>query len=1224
MTTFSQITKDLAATQNLAVSILEGVSRSVTSSDETVIVTAKDSSGNEIKYNLPSFGYLQAQIKRIDDSLKNLTDFSQKSQVRMEDGTYRRVFLAKPVATPKPIGTIESPVNFSYKNNWFFEDFLSPALRIRLNVTPYLEKSSRAVVCKRLILNLDSDEKKSFFSSNYNLKNNILYTKLIVDLQKAGIDFFVDEEQKHVSPNTLQYNGNFSILNYKDVDFSLDGTNVKKRKYWLDKITYSDNYSVANNSMELKVGDRLSYMQTIYEIESVNRNERTVILKRLSGYDNLQVGVDILSFYNIPNNDKYVEIGIGHNEYTIVFLKSIDFENNILCNEWSPGIGFYSNELVTNTNKGLINLDAFYKSDVIDYGQLFMNLAKEKVIPSVYGLKPNTPVLNVADYKVVRVNDHKYNNKEVDDIRKKAAEKIKIESEVTQLQLNIEKKKEELNSTKFKTETERRRTVEELESLIKSKTSKTSLHNSIVKDIANLSTQNPDTLDKPKYKIRGFFNIPVAKTHEKTGPQEIIQFLVSYRYLKLDGNSTGAIPFENKDSNGKIVRSTYTNWIEYKSEIRTKKYNATTGLYEWEIEDLENPEKTNVNQIDIPITRGEKVEIRVKSISEAGWPINPLLSDWSEPIIIDFPVDLLKDDEASNSIANSQLENLKVQFEEELNKKGLDLHLADSFTKGENYYSHSSSSISSGFFTPEGNNITLFDQLRKMESIIKDLTAKLEAAKGKLSIYVVDEDKNKFEVKNGDVLSLFGGYYLDETKKLPESERKGAIINKKWKLLVTNSEATPLELVSRFPGGLNKNLYDSSNYTNIYGEPNINPVNDLDYLYSRRYDRTPINNLSVHKTETNNGSKISSAMYQSQQMLSQWMYSRYTDIGLKEISGDLYYDDVLDKQEAADKFNVYTPGKFHGVGTTSPTVWDVNNTSANTAGGYLNNFCIHTDHPLYSSTITYDKLQNPDIVIKTNKVGSLLQSDYYTSIETTREEAVAEFMHAKYASKESNEINGKKQLSYRNNFRYKDIVGMYNLNTFNFSTDFILSSTNALYNNDIEETMLSSYKYGFKDNDRYLIGKYTCGSYFYMSPASVRQLLVDGTDYRAKMTLEAPTGEKISDTNNKNVLGIEIPLIFQYRMTDYYSDSNITTGIVGGYDSDNVGRETEGKKNLVYTKRLGFDIYVKNETPFEFDIEITSKYKSESNTQAIDTIGKAVSVTREGLSVSKDILKNIR
>ena len=153
-------------------------------------------------------------------------------------------------------------------------------------------------------------------------------------------------------------------------------------------------------------------------------------------------------------------------------------------------------------------------------------------------------------------------------------------------------------------------------------------------------------------------------------------------------------------------------------------------------------------------------------------------------------------------------------------------------------------------------------------------------------------------------------------------------------------------------------------------------------------------------------------------------------------------------------------------------------------------------------------------------------------------------------------------------------------------------------------------KYGFIDNDRYLIGKNTCGSYLLLAPATFDQLLVDGTDYRAVKSVG--TGEANA---------IQIPLLYQFRMTDYAGDNTGTgTGYVGGYDS------TPGwtpPTQLNYAKKVGIDIYVKETTVFSFDIFVTSTYKRQSLSQRVDEIQTSLVKTRENITYSKNSIKNL-
>jgi hypothetical protein len=117
-----------------------------------------------------------------------------------------------------------------------------------------------------------------------------------------------------------------------------------------------------------------------------------------------------------------------------------------------------------------------------------------------------------------------------------------------------------------------------------------------------------------------------------------------------------------------------------------------------------------------------------------------------------------------------------------------------------------------------------------------------------------------------------------------------------------------------------------------------------------------------------------------------------------------------------------------------------------------------------------------------------------------------------------------------------------------------------------------------------------------LSPASYADILVEGTDYRSVRSVE------FGDTNK-----IEIPVIFQFRMTDYYGAGNTGLGRVGGIDN---------VINLTYTKKLGIDITVKEESTFSFDIQVTAKYKVDTPSQAsIKPAGKSVAYSSQQQAV---------
>ena len=122
-------------------------------------------------------------------------------------------------------------------------------------------------------------------------------------------------------------------------------------------------------------------------------------------------------------------------------------------------------------------------------------------------------------------------------------------------------------------------------------------------------------------------------------------------------------------------------------------------------------------------------------------------------------------------------------------------------------------------------------------------------------------------------------------------------------------------------------------------------------------------------------------------------------------------------------------------------------------------------------------------------------------------------------------------------------------------------------------TSNSSNKISFQENDKYLLGPASCGSYLYMSPLDYDEVRVLGNDKTSKKELPFGAGNAVS-----------LQIVYQYRMTDYFGPGKLGIGKVSGQD---------GITQLEYRKILGLDIYY-DESKFSFDIEIASRYKSNS------------------------------
>ena len=1119
----TQFLQQLLRIQKNSMEIIGKLSEITTSNAPSVFIDQEDQYGEVKTYEVQSAGYTKNEIARIDNNFNLLIGQDGKDvTVRMSDGSFKKIIQSSLFKEPKKIEQLLVPSTFKKKNNWFFESFLNPLLYVSFDVTNYVEYNTQQVSYKRIIINCDSDEKKQYFDKSLKGKNDINYDTLLNDLFNKKINYFIDEDIANLPVSIARYQGSFDVISYSDVIVPVTQTNgtviqTKVRKYKLNTLKYSDNIQNFMDTLILAPGSKIDVGDsTQYEVITVESETNSVTLKMTSGTETIPIGVGVMKIAINAFAIKEVQINIGFDEREVIFIKAIDRDTNLTTRDFSPGVAFYSNELLIDVSNGQVTLDTFYKQEVMDFGTSILTLAKEGTIPAIYGEIPDPPRLTDSNFKVVLVNAQKFDTDVINNLKKKISQKNTVATEIGQLESSIDKKKQELNISKFNSDTERRAVQNQLDSLIRDKTSRSNLYASIVSDLSATAKNLPPELASPKYRVRGFFPVPQAKPSSKTLDQAVIGFIISYRYLRSDGTSPGTDQIDFIDNNGETVRGYFSNWEEIETKIRQKVYDPLLGIYVWSSEDVQDADAVNINQIDISISSGEKVEIRVKSVSEAGWPVNPLTSDWSSSLVISFPSELSADQEVLASLASALSEETRVNFNQDLAARGVDIHLSNSFVQKDKYYAHPSDSISSGFYDSVGNAIDLYNKLKLMDTQISELKALIEKAKGKLEVYIVDTTGEKYLIANNSVIELFAGYYSDIVNALPVADQKGAIISLSYKLIIQNSAVSALQLASSFPGGLDIGLPDSANPLNT----------NIDYVTSRKYDIVPISLSSLNENNTANNKHYQSAPFQSAQQLSQYIYVRNTDIGLMN---SLYGTAPIVNSAIED--NTFYPDFSSGISTQF--IWNGNYTGVIPDGnGLINDFCVHILHPEINqgNALTITDINEP------------------LGAGATAPAVYPKITQASFFNKQGFEQDGKIQTQY-------------------FPTS-LTGSNKELY----------PIKLGFYNNDRYTVGASSCGSYLFLAPSSYSDLLVDGTDYRAVRQLE------FGESNQ-----LIIPVIYQFRMTDFFGSGVNGTGRIGGFSVQ--------PKNLIYTKKIGIDINVKDESLFSFDIQISAKYKVDSPSQ---------------------------
>ncbi|MCK9476358.1 MAG: hypothetical protein M0R46_10580 [Candidatus Muirbacterium halophilum] len=810
------------------IEILGKIDALTTTEDQSINMSIYDNNGNLKTFAIPSFNSLKSEIDRLNNNINSLYNIDSSGSLIQTSNLnkYKKIITVDLNKEPNAINSIGIVNSFKATNNWFFDSLMSPMISVELDLTNQVENNVRKILSRRYILNFEKTEsgdlttngQSALNSFNLNFRNNAgikiedfenwhRTTYGLVDGDNPNFD----EEIFDLQPHELQYDGVFSVLGIQE-----DRLN-KKLWYVLDTLTYlvRDTNSTKQLSIDSEViinKDQTSTRYKVLEISTSESNPR-VRLERVEGNEAIPVGIGTLKIYSPILYNKKVRISIGYNERNIIFVKAINADMNLVSRNWSLGSGFWTNDLLLESDSvhNGLSMEQFYTNFVYDYGIAIKDMVSKK-IPNSLAVTPESPTLNIDNFKVVQINKHLTDIPDSNIIKQKHNQQLTLESEIRQIQEALIDKNTKSKFVKFVSESDKKQLKLEIDELSKRKDSKSKLLSSLSTEIITLSN-NPKFKVSPKFRLRGFWTIPSAVITNSTKPQEIVQFRVQYRYLSKDGSESSVEVFNVDDTNRK---GAYSNWIEYKTDARKRTYNKGTGEYMWEIEDIEKADTPNINQVDIAIQANEKVEFRVKSISEVGWPDSPIESDWSNILTVDFPDELSNVLNENDFILKSATsEELKVKVNNELTSKGLDEHLSDTIVVNNLTYHHSSDKILSGFKDNNGVSIDLYMYLKSLQDRITSLEEKIMRVKGELEV-VIYRNNQEFIISNGSetIFNIDCEDYLDTFISSTQTGRvysNDIYVIKDFAIKINNkSISSPLGILSNRTYLQNPNVYNTS------------------------------------------------------------------------------------------------------------------------------------------------------------------------------------------------------------------------------------------------------------------------------------------------------------------------------------------------------------------------------------------------------------------------------
>jgi hypothetical protein len=787
------------------IQFLENLDAIVTGGDDFVNITIKDENGNEVTKKLPSIGKMKNDISSLKALLDDLYNIKNNEVFVSSNGIKYPILIPEyPYDLLPPFNLIKE--GYNYKNDKFFT---------RL----YLNNINNLIRYKKYIINTTDD-----VFDEININNEV---ELLNYIDNNNIKYKLVDEVLRNNPGTIRFIGSFLVL-----------SNIKNI-YTLNTLNYTNSN---NETFRLNIGDILYFDNTEVRIDEIDFNVNTIKVTTLKGYNMMSVGKE-LKLLSPFNQNEYIDIPCGVEEKYILFIKNINERFNIESVDFSIPIKINVLKL-TNDNKNE-TLGKFNVNQIV----------VEKTIPLSLGIEPNAPILNGGDFNVVRINDHLFQGSIVTSIQEKVSRKNELISEITEIDKAIDEKKSLLASTQEISKEKINFIQNDLNGLVGKRKIKTSEYSSIINE---LNTINKDQVKfiKPKFRIRGFFDIPSENFSEITGTQYIVQFVISYRYKGMNQETSQNKNFVRTDATGNKKYGVFSDWIEVESPKRVKTKNDD-GVWLWEDQQTEDGQKVNINQIDIPIQKGEIVEFRIKSVSEAGYPTEPMMSKWSNVVSLPFPDELTDINTMEDIISNSLVDDANILVDNILASKGVDVHLRNSLIRNEQYLAHPAHEISSGIYDTVGNILTVENVLKQYQNEITELRKIIQREIPELKVSLITPQGEEIPLNTNTNNKIFGGYYLEDLNNFPLSQQTGAVINKDFQLYLYNTSGTPLYFRAGVIGGIGQGITPTDTFYMLDGG------------VDRKYEKVPI----YYEDNTK-------GFYE--QKKGQFLYMRYKDYKLKD------------------------------------------------------------------------------------------------------------------------------------------------------------------------------------------------------------------------------------------------------------------------------------------------------------------------------------------------------
>jgi hypothetical protein len=808
-------------------------------------------------YVIPSFISLENKINMLQENFENLVKAPETSEAYFNfDGNTRSIEVRKYSHVPDSI-TLPNVSTYSIESNDIFKDFLTPVPYINIEL-PHLPNDIVEVNVKKIVAK--SDGLKALF------KNKLAYTVETTDVNGNP----VIEKHFKQSINDRYGDVNKMLLNYKeDYDYVEYDTiyklpvrkNIGTGTYIIDSVISDVIDDDLNELITLKLRDKLTYRlfdDTIEKqlqpgdelinydgtgkvvVTEVRPATSTIVVRVVNGeylnflgtdsYDtNNDTDIHDLSklrFYAAVdfNADKYLKIPLEEDQFVFVAVAAVNSRMNVQSS-WGTGIIIDTYSL----KNGDVGFKTYYDANVKNIGDVLFEMTSMITSP-ITSLSQDTfnhlstvkPIVDAGIVSVMQINKHLNNSITVKNIRDAYNQKKTAETSLAEVQTKIGEINAKLASISFDDANGMRANyTAQLSKLNSQRNELLNVINNAINSISLNVNSAEVPIENAKYRVRGFYVPKMPKSAiDINADKHIIGIKVQYRYKNISTELGNAVSMNGIDGNTTYI---YSDWNELHTNNRIKIAKCVDGIYSYDYEATnENKNEPSYNQIDIPISQGESVDIRIKVIYDYGQPYITMASDWSDIINVAFPEEFAKDvpvltiiEENNNDIETNRFNNI-------LETNGINAHINDMVVDQNVTFYHKPDNIASGFYTEERKIIPLKDKLLSITNDIALLKNDIQGSNGSCRVGLsIGENDNELYSDRENIVTLesynnfvssdnvgYEGVYTFEN----------GVVSTIMNISIANTGNTAMKLYSIFPGNRDVTINKStSSYVNKNG-----------------------------------------------------------------------------------------------------------------------------------------------------------------------------------------------------------------------------------------------------------------------------------------------------------------------------------------------------------------------------------------------------------------------